>query len=121
LENVYVQLELQDEENNSLEENLDNWKIETIIPIKSLPTSKIDICYVLLKMPEDGRLTGQFGATLIFKVRDVDPTTGEPESEEFYDDVYAVYFLKLNLLDSNCKKYTLFLTPTPFFCAELTY
>ena len=86
LENVFVHLEPQDES----EEILDNWQIEHILPIKSLSSSKTDTSYVLLKMPEDGRLTGTFSATLKFKVRDVDPATGEPESEEFYDDVYAV-------------------------------
>jgi len=87
LEDVYVHLEPQDEP----DDESDNWQIELNLPIKSLPVSKTDVNYVLLKMPEDGRLTGTFNATLKFKVRDVDPATGEPESEEFYADVYAVW------------------------------
>ncbi|KAL7080621.1 hypothetical protein ACQ4LE_000471 [Meloidogyne hapla] len=95
LEDVYVQLEPQDE----TEENSDNWQIELNLPIKSLPVSKTDTNYVLLKMPEDGRLTGTFNATLKFKVRDVDPATGEPESEEFYDDVYALESIEVTIAD----------------------
>nr|CAD2172130.1 unnamed protein product [Meloidogyne enterolobii] len=95
LEDVYVHLEPQDEP----DDESDNWQIELNLPIKSLPVSKTDVNYVLLKMPEDGRLTGTFNATLKFKVRDVDPATGEPESEEFYADVYALESIEVTIAD----------------------
>uniref|UniRef100_A0A914KKQ8 Coatomer subunit gamma n=1 Tax=Meloidogyne incognita TaxID=6306 RepID=A0A914KKQ8_MELIC len=95
LEDVYVHLEPQDEP----DDEYDNWAIELNLPIKSLPVSKTDVNYVLLKMPEDGRLTGTFNATLKFKVRDVDPATGEPESEEFYADVYALESIEVTIAD----------------------
>uniref|UniRef100_A0A915LVF9 Coatomer subunit gamma n=1 Tax=Meloidogyne javanica TaxID=6303 RepID=A0A915LVF9_MELJA len=95
LEDVYVHLEPQDEP----DDESDNWAIELNLPIKSLPVSKTDVNYVLLKMPEDGRLTGTFNATLKFKVRDVDPATGEPESEEFYADVYALESIEVTIAD----------------------
>ena len=66
------------------------WQIERIVPIKSLPFSQPATAYILLRMPDDGMVAATFNATLKFKVRDVDPTTGEPESNEHYDDIYAV-------------------------------
>ncbi|KAF7634527.1 Coatomer subunit gamma [Meloidogyne graminicola] len=93
MEDVYVHLEQEEDTEEDNEGGDINWEIEEILPIKSLPVSKTDINYVLLKIPEDGRIAGAFFATLKFKVRDVDPATGTPESEEFYDDVFAVTWI----------------------------
>lgn len=84
-----MQIDSQDEGEES------SWQIENVLPIKSLPFGQPATTYVLLGMPEDGRITGSFNATLKFKVRDVDPATGEPESNDHYDDIYAVLFLIL--------------------------
>ncbi|EDX15130.1 GD21583 [Drosophila simulans] len=40
-----------------------------------------------------------FGATLRFVVKDCDPNTGEPESEEGYDDEYMLEDLELTVAD----------------------
>lgn len=51
-------------------------------------------------MPEEGNVSGSFSAVLKFQVRDVDPTTGEPESDDFYDDTYAVSYFGVKLIVS---------------------
>lgn len=71
----------------------EGWRVMKTIPLDSLPYSQVGSTYLLLAMPEEGNLTGTFSAVLKFQVRDVDPTTGEPESDDFYDDTYAVSFL----------------------------
>ena len=83
LEDVSVSVEPADSDS-------DGWCIVKELPIKSLTYNQSEVGYILLSMPDDGRLTGAFNATLKFKVRDVDPSTGEPDSSEFYDDVYSV-------------------------------
>jgi coatomer protein complex subunit gamma len=64
--------------------------VEKTIVLPSLPYSQVGSTYILLSMPEEGNVTGSFSAVLKFQVRDVDPTSGEPESDDFYDDTYAV-------------------------------
>lgn len=61
-----------------------------MVPLAALPYSQLGTTYVLLAMPEEGSVTGSFNATLKYQVKDVDPTTGEPESDEHYDDSYVV-------------------------------
>jgi coatomer protein complex subunit gamma len=68
----------------------EGWKVIATVPLASLPYSQVGSTYLLLSLPEEGNITGSFSAVLKFQVRDVDPTTGEPESDEFYDDTYAV-------------------------------
>jgi len=82
LENVHVAVE-------PLEEETD-WRVAKMLPLASLPYSQPGTTYVLLKAPDGGQLTATFNSTMKFAVKDVDPTTGEPESDEHYDDVYAV-------------------------------
>lgn len=40
-----------------------------------------------------------FGATLRFVVKDCDPNTGEPDSEEGYDDEYMLEDLEITVAD----------------------
>lgn len=44
-----------------------------------------------------GSVTGNFAATLRFNVRDVDPTTGEAESDDTYEDSYVVSVPSTNM------------------------
>lgn len=82
LENVFVTAECTDGE---------GWEVESVIPIAELLYSKPETAFVLLRMPEDSeQITGSFDLTLQFQVRDVDPATGEPESDAHYDDTYSV-------------------------------
>ena len=60
------------------------------IPIPSLPAGPPATAYVLLdRDPAPAMPTGALRATLRFKAREVDPTTGAPE-EGGYDDEYAL-------------------------------
>ncbi|TKR82477.1 hypothetical protein L596_016197 [Steinernema carpocapsae] len=88
LENVHVELEANDDA---------GWELEQSLALASLPYSVKGTTYILLAKPEDGVTTGSFTATLKFEVKDVDPATGEPESDEHYDDTYALEDLEINL------------------------
>uniref|UniRef100_A0A1I7XYF9 Coatomer subunit gamma n=1 Tax=Steinernema glaseri TaxID=37863 RepID=A0A1I7XYF9_9BILA len=90
LENVTVELEPADDA---------AWTIEATIPLAALPYSVKGTTYILLGMPEDGGISGSFNTTLKFQVKDVDPTTGEPESDEYYDDIYALEELDITVGD----------------------
>jgi coatomer protein complex subunit gamma len=70
------------------------WKVDLTIPVESLQYNQPETVYVLLSMPDDGRIISAFNATLKFKVKDVDPTTGEPESSDTFDDTYIVRRLR---------------------------
>ncbi|KAK6748742.1 hypothetical protein RB195_001393 [Necator americanus] len=89
LEDVFVELEDAEGE----------WSVANAIPIKSLPYNETKSTYVLMEFPESGSVTGTFGATLKFNVKDVDPATGEPESDDTYEDSYVLEELELSIGD----------------------
>ncbi|KAJ1365953.1 hypothetical protein KIN20_026442 [Parelaphostrongylus tenuis] len=116
LENVVVQLDDVDGE----------WATVDMVPIDSLPYNETKSTYVLLEFPESGsapvrrvaihlkivverwqtflgppqRLRyGTFAATLKFNVKDVDPTTGEAESDDTYEDSYVLEELEFSVGD----------------------
>ncbi|KAL3071627.1 hypothetical protein niasHT_031991 [Heterodera trifolii] len=93
LEEVFVEIEPQDEGEDC------PWHVQSVRPLAQLPFGQPGTTYVLLKMPEDGRIAGTFGAKLKFKICDVDPTTGEPESNDLYDEVYALEPIDIGLVD----------------------
>lgn len=68
------------------------WNVEKVLPLGSLSYSQVGTTYVLLKIPEEETIIGSFNLTLKFQIKDVDPTTGEPESDEFYEDIFCVSF-----------------------------
>lgn len=85
LENVSVELEPTPD--------TEGWRVLCTMPLEKLPFGVQSTTYVLLKMPAaPGVVTATFTATLKFQVRDVDPATGEFESDESYDDVFVVLF-----------------------------
>ena len=47
-----------------------------------------------------GAVTGIFSAALKFKVKDVDPATGEPESDDTYEDRYVLEEAEIAVADS---------------------
>ncbi|RXG52910.1 Coatomer subunit gamma-2, partial [Armadillidium vulgare] len=78
----------------------EGWDVISTIPCSSLPYGKPGTCYNLLAIPEDVlSSTGNFTATLAFKVRDCDPTTGEPETEEGYEDDYSLEDFDISVCD----------------------
>lgn len=67
------------------------WQVLNTLPLAALPYgNEKGATYILLGLPEDGGYSGSFSATLKFNVKDVDPTTGEPESDDVYPDTFAV-------------------------------
>ncbi|VDD86241.1 unnamed protein product [Enterobius vermicularis] len=91
LENVSVELEaLPDTE---------GWRICNVIPIPSLPYLTVGTTYTLLQMRDPEVVTGSFSATLKFKVKDVDPATGQPESDECYDDTFVLEEVEISVAD----------------------
>lgn len=83
-----------------LEEDGASWQILHTIPCPSLPYSTPGTCYVLLAIPQDiMQTTGSFTATLKFQVRDCDPITGEPETEDGYQDDYTLEDLEISVSD----------------------
>jgi len=78
----------------------EGWDVATNIPCSSLPYSQLDSCYVLLNIPEDMMATtGTFSASLRFKVRDCDPATGEPDTDEGYEDDYTLEDVDISVAD----------------------
>ncbi|XP_071442422.1 coatomer subunit gamma [Hetaerina americana] len=89
LENVRVQLECPEE-----------FEVVKDVALAHLPYSETHSSYVLLQLPRTlSATTGTFGATLKFLVKDCDPATGQPDSEEGYDDEYILEDIEVSLSD----------------------
>lgn len=88
LERVRVQLEPSD-----------GYKILKEVPC-NLPYNERGSCYIVLEYPAElSNSVGTFGAVLKFIVKDCDPTTGLPDSDEGYDDEYTLEDLDVTLGD----------------------
>ncbi|KAK6019164.1 coatomer gamma subunit appendage domain protein, partial [Ostertagia ostertagi] len=104
---VVVQLDCKNTLNDQLLENVTveledgegEWTTEHVIPIDNLPYNETKSTYVLMEFPESGSVTGNFAATLKFNVKDVDPTTGEAESDDTYEDSYVLEELEIAVGD----------------------
>uniref|UniRef100_A0A0K0FVY9 Coatomer subunit gamma n=1 Tax=Strongyloides venezuelensis TaxID=75913 RepID=A0A0K0FVY9_STRVS len=90
LENVSVEIEPLDDE---------GWIIDHRLPLSKLPYGELGTTYTVLSLPESGAITGSFSAILTFQVADVDPTTGEPESDERYDDSFCLEEIEIGVHD----------------------
>ncbi|KAF2898387.1 hypothetical protein ILUMI_07790 [Ignelater luminosus] len=89
LENVRVQLDPSE-----------GYKIVNEIPCPKLPYNEMGTAYVVLQFPEDlPNTVGTFGAVLKFVVKDCDPNTGLPDTDEGYDDEYMLEDLEVVLGD----------------------
>lgn len=89
LENVRVSLE-----------PADGYKIVREIPCPRLPYNETCSAFCLLEFPADlSASVGTFGATLAYMVKDCDPATGLPDSDEGYDDTYMVEDVEITLAD----------------------
>eukprot|EP00126_Sphaerothecum_destruens_P011047 Sdes_comp20849_c0_seq1m17575 len=90
LENVAVQTQLSED-----------WPLDQILPIPSLPFDVVKIGYVSYVVPSDGSIT-ELNATvcntLKFLVKDCDPNTGEAD-EEGYDDEYVLEEFEISTAD----------------------
>ncbi|XP_017122668.1 coatomer subunit gamma isoform X3 [Drosophila elegans] len=89
LENVRVELTLPD-----------GFTARAVIPCPKLPYNELQTTFVIVEFPADAASSiATFGATLRFVVKDCDPNTGEPDSEEGYDDEYMLEDLELTMAD----------------------
>nr|AAM29550.1 RE62270p [Drosophila melanogaster] len=89
LENVRVELTLPE-----------GFTTRAVIPCPKLPYNDLQTTFVIVEFPPDATNSiAAFGATLRFVVKDCDPNTGEPESEEGYDDEYMLEDLELTVAD----------------------
>lgn len=89
LENVRVQLDPSE-----------GYKIVNEIPCPKLPYNEMGTAYVILQFPEElPNTVGTFGAVLKFVVKDCDPNTGLPDTDEGYDDEYMLEDLEVVLGD----------------------
>nr|AEQ05569.1 RE13603p1 [Drosophila melanogaster] len=89
LENVRVELTLPE-----------GFTTRAVIPCPKLPYNDLQATFVIVEFPPDAANSiATFGATLRFVVKDCDPNTGEPESEEGYDDEYMLEDLELTVAD----------------------
>ncbi|TMW43544.1 hypothetical protein DOY81_011375 [Sarcophaga bullata] len=90
---------------------LENVRVELTIPdgfitraviylVQNLPYNDLQTTFVIVEFPQDvGSSAATFGATLRFVVKDCDPNTGEPDSEEGYDDEYMLEDLEITVAD----------------------
>ncbi|CAO4374276.1 unnamed protein product [Caenorhabditis nigoni] len=83
-----------------LEDPDGEWETKDTIPIEKLPYGEVVSAYSLLEFPDSGAIAGSLGAILKFKVMDVDPTSGEPDSDDTYDQTYVLEEVDVNVSDS---------------------
>lgn len=89
LENVRVDLTLPE-----------GYTARAVIPCPKLPYNELQTTFVIVEFPPDASSSiATFGATLRFVVKDCDPNTGEPDSEEGYDDEYMLEDLEVTVAD----------------------
>lgn len=74
--------------------------IRAVIPSAKLPYNETGSTYVIVEFPQDVLISAaSFSATLKFIVKDCDPNTGEPDSDEGYDDEYMLEDLEISVAD----------------------
>lgn len=90
LENVRVQLDPSE-----------GYQVLHEIPCPKLIYNETGTTYVLLKFPENDlpNSIGTFGAVLKFIVIDCDPATGQPDTDEGYEEEYILEDLEITLGD----------------------
>jgi len=89
LEQVRVELEVGE-----------GWELVTQVPAQQMQYNVSSTIYTVLTVPEDlTELVTSSAATLKFTVKDCDPATGEPDSDEGYDDEYQLEDLDITVAD----------------------
>lgn len=78
----------------------DGFTVRAVIPCPKLSYGEVQSAYVIVEFPNDlGSAAATFGATLKFVVKDCDPNTGEPDSDEGYGDEYMLEDLEITVAD----------------------
>ena len=67
-----------------LDPSTDGFRVEKVLPCARLIYNQPGITYALVRLPEDPLMASScsFSATLKFVVKDCDPNTFEPDSED---------------------------------------
>merc|ERR1712112_180589 len=97
-EHIVLQLDCTNTLNDQLLENVmaeleppEGWDMVAEITCPKLEYNVSGTCYIVLKTPEEvSECVGTLTASLKFTVKDCDPTTGEPDTEEGYNDDYQL-------------------------------
>lgn len=78
----------------------DGFITRAVIPCPKLPYSEVGSTYVIVEFPSDiPNSTGTFTASLKYIVKDCDPATGLPDSDDGYDDEYMLEDIEINVAD----------------------
>jgi len=78
----------------------EGWELLASVPAPRLEYSVCGTIYLVLAMPEDvSECTASLPANLKFTVKDCDPATGEPDSDEGYDDEYQLEDIEVSVAD----------------------
>lgn len=78
----------------------DGFIVRANIPCERLPYNQTGSTYAIVELPGELASTiANFGATLKFIVKDCDPNTGEPDSDDGYDDEYMLEDLSVTFAD----------------------
>ena len=90
LEQVRVELEVGE-----------GWEVVAQIPASSMQYNLASTIYTVLSVPAEDltECVASMAATLKFTVKDCDPATGEPDSDEGYDDEYQLEDLDITVAD----------------------
>jgi len=78
----------------------EGWELLAEVPCPRLEYNVSGACYVVLASPEEvSECVGTLTASLKFTVKDCDPTTGEPDTEEGYNDDYQLEDIDISVAD----------------------
>jgi coatomer protein complex subunit gamma len=89
LENVRVEME-----------ETEGFSVLSNVPIPHLPFNQPKTTYTLVQLDDSGIVSGTFLNTLKFIVKDCDPNTGEPDTDQGYDDEYVLENVDVVLSDN---------------------
>ncbi|XP_052869938.1 coatomer subunit gamma [Anopheles cruzii] len=77
----------------------DGFVVRGVVPC-NLPYGEKEANYVSVEFPHDVPSSiATFGATLRFVVKDCDPSTGQPDSDDGYDDEYMLEDIEITVAD----------------------
>jgi len=81
-------------------ETSDGYEVISYKACAKLAYNAPGVAYALVRIPEDPtQVTATFNCVMKFIVKDCDPTTGEPDNEEGYQDEYALETVEINVAD----------------------
>ncbi|XP_063218123.1 coatomer subunit gamma-2 [Bacillus rossius redtenbacheri] len=106
-EHLVLQFDCLNTLNDQLLENVrvvvepaEGYQVSQELPCSRLPYGETGSAFVVLRFPEELAATvASFSAVMKFLVKDCDPTTGLPDSEDGYDDEYILEDVDVTLGD----------------------